>query len=135
MKRIMICAICLLMLIGCTGNDMQSTDVENVSIRIENISPTGATVVIRDTNAQPYVYGEWYQIECRDGDDWRALDPVIEHYGFEEIGYLPIEGQDELTFTIQWEWLYGKLSPGEYRLAKEVGGQRIYVCFAIESAG
>lgn len=41
----------------------KTTKVKNVSIEISDISLTGATVTIKDTNETPYTYGEWYKIE------------------------------------------------------------------------
>ena len=37
--------------------------LSNVTITISNVTPTGATINIKDTNKEPYVYGEWYKIE------------------------------------------------------------------------
>jgi hypothetical protein len=40
-------------------------------------------------------------------------------YGFNSIAYQL--KRDEITdFKIDWEWLYGELEPGEYRIRKEV---------------
>ena len=39
---------------------------KNVSMSIFDISSTGATIIIKDTNVTPSLYGEWYKIEKRD---------------------------------------------------------------------
>jgi len=126
--------VCMLCLVGCSKETAyQPTDVANVSIRIFNVSPTGAAVTIRDTNDPPYVYGEWYRIEKESDGKWCEVKTVIEDYGFEDIGYLLAEDSKtkELNFNIDWEWLYGELPAGRYRLLKQVDQQYISVEFEI----
>ena len=64
--------------------------------------------------------GEWFQIYQRKEDEWEALatNPLID-YAFASVAY-PIAKNDITEFEIEWEWLYGELPPGEYRLDKEV---------------
>lgn len=106
----------------------EPTEVENVSISISDVSPTGATVTIKDTNAEPYMYGEWYAIEKENGGTWIRVEPIIDNYGFTMIGYLPDEN-DEVVFDLNWEWLYGELPKGSYRLLKRVDDKYISVTF------
>lgn len=106
------------------------TDIENVSISISDISLTGATIIIKDTNKKLYTYGEWYKIEKQVNGKWYEVKPIIENYGFNSIGYLP-DKNNEVKFVMDWEWLYGKLSLGSYRILKEVGKQHIGVEFGI----
>lgn len=108
----------------------ETTEVENVSISISDISLTGATVTIKDTNLEPYVYGEWYKLEKEINGKWYELQTIIKDYGFNSIAYLP-DNNDEIKFVMDWEWLYGKLSLGSYRILKEVGNRHISVSFDI----
>ena len=106
------------------------TEVENVSISISDISLTGATVIIKDTNENPYTQGEWYKIEKQIDGKWYEIETLIDNYGFNSIGYLPDEN-NEVKHIIDWEWLYGELSLGSYRIIKEVGNKYISIEFAI----
>lgn len=110
----------------------KSTEVENVSINIFNISLTGATVIIKDTNKNSYTYGQWYRIEKQVNGKWYEVKPIIENYGFNSIGYLP-DKNNEVKFVIDWKWLYGELSPGSYRILKEVNNKYISIEFGIET--
>ena len=109
------------------------TEVENVSATIDDISPTGATIVITDKNKEQYTYGEWYQIEKEENGKWVELETKIDNYGFNEIGYL-VDDHDQVKFVIDWEWLYGTLSDGSYRIVKQVGQQYIAIPFGIATA-
>lgn len=107
--------------------------LSNVTITISNVTPTGATINIKDTNKEPYVYGEWYKIERKSGTTWVDADTVTDVYGFNDIGYLVDEKTNELTIETDWEWLYGALPSGQYRIYKQVGlGQCINVEFDIK---
>ena len=106
------------------------TPVENVTIQISDISPSGATLVITDTNPEPYLYGEWYKIQKLTDGQWQDVPHVIDNYAFTAIGYIPDEN-GEVKFTINWEWLYGTLPAGTYRIFKEVNQQEISIEFQI----
>ena len=136
MKKFILFLLALFILTGCGGEPaqpaqtQQQTQVENVSIQIFDISPSGATLVITDANPEPYLYGEWYKIQRLTDGQWQDVPPVIDNYGFHEIGYLPND-KGEVTFVINWEWLYGKLPAGTYRIFKEVDRQEIFIEFEI----
>ncbi len=64
--------------------------------------------------------GEWFQIYRLNEDSWGPVEtnPLID-YAFPMVAY-PIAKNDITDFSIEWKWLYGELSPGEYRLDKKV---------------
>ena len=116
---------------GCSKpSAYQPAAVENVSISIRDVSAAGATVIVKDTNAEPYIYGSWYAVEQERNGEWYEVKTVINNYGFDALGYVPNEN-GEVEFTISWEWLYGKLPAGQYRLLKQVNGQYIAVTFTV----
>lgn len=136
MKKLIVFLFVLSILTGCGGEPaqptqtQQSTQVENVTIQISDISPSGATLVITDTNPEPYLYGEWYKIQKLTDGQWQDVPHVIDNYAFTAIGYIPDEN-GEVKFTINWEWLYGTLPAGTYRIFKEVNQQEISIEFQI----
>ena len=146
MKKIISLVIALacvaLLLVACSNKSSDQvdkdsaylpTEIENVSIRIFDVSSSGATIILKDTNEEPFLYGEWYSVEKYDGGQWTEVEPIIENYGFTMIGYIPDEN-DEVKFEINWEWLYGKLPEGSYRLIKSVDNKYISVSFDITEA-
>ena len=130
MKKLVVFLFTLVILAGCGAQPAQQTQVENVTIQISDITPTGATVTITDTNEAPYLYGEWYKIQRLTNDGWQDLPTVIDNYGFHLMGYIP-DKNGEVKFAINWEWLYGTLPPGAYRIFKEVNRQEISIEFQI----
>ena len=95
------------------------TEIENVSISISDISLTGATIVIKDTNKKQNTYTDWYIIEKEVNGKWYQLETKEKDYGFNDMAYLPNKN-NEVKFVIDWEWLYGELSQGSYRILKKV---------------
>lgn len=104
--------------------------IKNVSAEIFDISPTGATIIIKDTNIKPYVYGEWYKLEKEENGKWTEVESIINNYGFNAIGYT-VDKNKEVKLVINWEWLYGNLSHGSYRILKQVEDSYLSIPFAI----
>lgn len=100
-------------------SNYKPTEVENVSADIYDISLTGATIVIKDTNKIQNTYTDWYVLEKKENGKWYQLDTKKEDYGFNDMAYLPNEN-NEVKFVIDWEWLYGELPLGSYRILKKV---------------
>ena len=119
-------------LCGCAGESTcQPGEVPNVTMTVSDVTPAGATVTIQDDNPEPFVYGEWFQIQREKDGVWYDVKTRISNYGFNEIGWLTDEN-GELTMTVDWEWLYGKLPAGHYRLLKQAGPQIIGAEFTVE---
>ena len=80
--------------------------------------PSGITVTLKNVTDTEYTYGESYTVQSKTDQGWIDVEPVIENYGFNSIGYvLPAMESEEII--INWEWLYGKLPAGDYRIVKE----------------
>ena len=87
---------------------------------VSNVMPAGLTVHFRQYDRRDcgeLIYGEGYHLEVLNGDTWEDVPTIIEDWAFTDIGYtVPAEGESEEE--INWEWLYGKLAPGTYRITK-----------------
>ena len=131
-KLTAILLILMAVLGGCARESAyQPAGVENVTMTVSDVTPAGATVEIRDDNREPFVYGEWFVIEQEKDGVWYEVKTKITNYGFNEIGWLTDE-RGELTMTADWEWLYGELPTGHYRLLKQAGNQVIGAAFMVE---
>ena len=97
-------------------------DTIAVSMSVKSVTPSGLTVYFRQydkRDTEELTYGEGYQLERFNGTDWEEVPQIIDNGAFNDIGYiLPSEGESEIE--INWEWLYGMLSPGKYRITKTI---------------
>lgn len=125
---------------ACINSEESQISEIAVSFFLKNITPTGATLVFRQYDAKApkgeLIFGEDYVIEVlKDGKWEEAPIPIEGNYAFIAVGYmLPCEEITERE--IDWEWLYGELAPGEYRIGKgvsdvkEVGSNDHYMVYA-----
>lgn len=108
---------------GISHHNWITSDKWGITLRADNVTPKGMTLMIEqfggnpsgelDTGAEYWlemmVNDEWQLVETKDGNTpiWTAL------------GYR-IKKNDVTKHEVNWEYLYGKLSPGFYRLKKEI---------------
>ncbi len=91
-----------------------------VMMSVSHVTPTGLTVHFTQYDKRDcgeLIYGEGYHLEVLNGDTWEDVPTIIEDWGFNDIVYT-IPAEVEAEMEINWEWLYGKLSPGTYRITK-----------------
>ncbi len=99
-----------------------------VIMEVTNVTATGLTVHFRqydERETSTLVYGEEYWLERLEGDTWTRIPTIIDAYGFNDIGYV-IPRTGESALETDWEWLYGKLSSGTYRITKTVDQHKNY---------
>lgn len=95
-----------------------------ITLSVENATPTGLTLVISQSGGEPtgeLQFGSPYWLEVRENGDWQAVPetPSDVERGWDAMAYLvPTEGSTE--DEINWEWIYGELPPGTYRICKEL---------------
>ena len=117
---------------GCAKEaDHQPTGAANVTMTLSQVTSTGARVTIQDDNREPLVYGSWFQLQREKEGVWYEVKTKISNYGFDEMGWLP-DDRGALTMDVDWEWLYGKLPAGHYRMLKQAGTQMMGAEFTLE---
>ena len=115
----------------CTASqisDMEFTTYETVNnftdvtmtVKEETISPTDLTVVFENNSDNHCIYGEFFALEKKIKGKWYQVPVTINgNYGFNDIGYELTSGEKE-EFKVDWEWLYGSLDAGSYRIIKDI---------------
>ena len=98
-------------------------DKWGVMLYTGKVTKKGLTLRIEQFGGNPtgeLQTGEWFKLEKSVNDDWQdvATNPLID-YAWNAIAY-KINKNDVTVLDVEWEWLYGELTPGYYRLSKEV---------------
>lgn len=91
-----------------------------LTLSVKDVSSTGLTLVCSRSGGNPtgeLECGTDYHLKVLEDGTWKDVPTVIEEYAWNSLAYWIWEGQD-LEFTYSWEWLYGKLPAGTYRLTK-----------------
>lgn len=109
-------------------------EVEGVSMVIKDgtLSRRGATIIITDTSDMDYTYGEEYRIDEYDDGIWEELEVIVDgNYAWNSIGY-KVNDDGMLELDVRWEWLYGRLDDGYYRIVKSVDDKEFSVEFIVD---
>lgn len=91
-----------------------------LTLSVKDVTPAGLTLVCRKEggNSTGLVKcGTDYHLIVLEDGTWKDVPTVIEEYGWNSLAYNFTEGQDT-ELACSWEWLYGRLSAGTYRLTK-----------------
>ena len=94
---------------------------ENISFKVksETLTSKGATFVMtNNTDSETYEYGNPFYIEVKDNNEWKVLE-TINDLSF-TLPAFALKPKESKKFNINWEYGYGKLKKGTYRLVKDV---------------
>jgi len=97
-------------------------DLEGVTMTVKGgtVSPNGLTLTIENNSDINCLYGQFFLLEKKLDDKWYEVPVTIEgDYGFEDIGYELAPG-DKQEWETDWQWLYGSLDKGRYRIIKDI---------------
>lgn len=91
-----------------------------LTLSVKDVTPTGLTLVCTKNGGNPtgeLTCGTDYHLIVLEDGIWKDVPTVIEEYAWNSLAYHFPEGQDT-EFDYTWEWLYGTLPAGTYRLTK-----------------
>lgn len=107
-------------------NTAQSQEKEKLldwglTLSVKNVTTCGLTLVCTQSGGEPtgeLQTGTEYHLMVLENEVWQDVPTIIENFGWNSLAYLiPLENSVE--FEIDWEWLYGELPVGIYRIEKE----------------
>ena len=95
-----------------------------ITLEAEDITPGGLTIRCTQSGGNPtgeLNTGSWYIVEnWTQENGWKEVDYVIkDNIGWTMEAWLIPENSTS-KWEVDWEWLYGKLPVGKYRIGKEI---------------
>ena len=95
--------------------------LDGVTMEVTEYSDTSVTVKITNDTDKDIQCGSDFCLKMQDEEtgEWRELDEVIDNVAFTAEAYI-IQKNSPYEKVINFEWLYGKLEPGRYRIVKTV---------------
>ena len=103
-----------------TFDSVNNLEGVTLSVKQSSVSSTGLTIMIANRTNDTFTYGEFFSLEKNVNGNWAEVPvKVEENYGFNDIGF-NVEAKQIKEWQIHWEWLYGELTTGDYRIIKEV---------------
>lgn len=118
-----------------TNIDMPQTPNENnrnnekpnqwgIIMEVDNVTENGLTIVCNHSggeNAAQLNTGSYYVLQKLVKTEWVDVEYLPQEY---EVAWTSeawiIQKESTTQWDVNWEWLYGKLSAGEYRIGKEI---------------
>ena len=94
-------------------------DGVTMNIKENTVSSMGLTLVFKNNSDKQGIYSNDFLLESKIKGDWYQLPTILDEYGFNDIGY-ELPPSENKEFSIEWDWLYGSLDPGEYRIIKKI---------------
>jgi len=103
-----------------TYETINNLDGVTMTVKEGTASSTGLTVVMENNSDNQCIYGEFFELEKKIDETWYRVPVAIDdNYGFNSIGY-DLSPGDSREWEVDWNWLYGSLEPGNYRIIKDI---------------
>ena len=128
---IFMCTILFTLLLASCGKQeeeqVDSIDIEEkwgVRLETKDVTPTSLTIVCHQSggeNIKELITGSYYVIEKLKGKEYVEVKYLSHEY---DIAWTAeawiIELDSTVSWDVDWEWLYGELPAGKYRIGKEI---------------
>ena len=97
-----------------------SYSIDNVSMQIKEgtLTNKSLTLVIKDSTNDKYSFEQEFYLEKKTNNVWSKLKKVHTDYAFNQMAYYA--DNKELELKQDWDYIYGTLEKGTYRLVKKV---------------
>lgn len=112
-KLVSIFFLCSL-LAGCSNNN----NIVSLRVKERSLTETKATLIIENNTNRDYIYGDPFIIEKEMNGKWSELSPINE-LSF-NLPAFSLNAKQAIEIEIDWEYGYGKLNPGKYRIVKDI---------------
>ena len=95
--------------------------LDGVTMEVTECSNTSVSIKITNDTDKDIECGSDFclEMQAEETGEWRELDEVIDNAAFNAIAYM-IQKDSPYETVIDFEWLYGRLEPGRYRIVKTV---------------
>ncbi len=109
---------------GPEGLPTPALDAWGVSLSVKDVTPEGLTIVCTQSGVTPsgeLNTGSYYILERKESDLWIPVADILEdtEVGWDAVAWI-ISMNGVTEWEVDWEWLYGSLVPGHYRIGKEI---------------
>lgn len=101
-------------------DSINNLDGVTMIVKEGTVSSTGLTVTFENNSDKRCIFSEDFLLEKKKEGKWYQV-PFIpgSTYGHGDPGYA-LDSADVRDWTVDWEWLYGSLDRGEYRIVKRI---------------
>jgi hypothetical protein len=114
---------------GAVSYFKSDSEIPGIGLIAEGHDVTSSGMTIRFSVWDPELtkgdleFSEGFWLEKLEGNEWTALPVTVEgDWAFTEEAHIISKDPESpgTDWQVNWEWLYGKLGPGDYRIGKTV---------------
>ncbi len=87
-----------------------------MTIKEGTLTNKGATLILTNNSDKNLQYGNPYEIEIKKDGEWHKINVEL-YFNLPAFQLLPKESKE---IELNWEYGYGKLTKGEYRIIKDI---------------
>lgn len=104
--------------------EKEITDAWGIQLTATDVTSSGLTLVCKQSGGQPtgdLQTGSYYFLEKHIDNRWLPVEMLPSEHKVawtEEAWIIPMD--DTTQWDVDWEWLYGELPVGHYRISKEI---------------
>jgi len=111
---------------GYVGRPMINAQLNKwgLALEAENVTPSGLTLLCHQSGGENIFElstGSYYVIQRKENGEWADVEYLPQEY---DVAWTAeawmIQKGSTTTWDVNWEWLYGELPPGEYRIGKDI---------------
>ncbi len=120
MKKIFMVILSILLIFA--SCQKPNADEWGIALSVEDVKPTGLTLVITQSGGKTkgtLEYGSYYSLEVLENGNWVNVPYKIDNVSWTLLSYI-IPKNQTIEKEINWDWLYSRLSPGNYRIGKKI---------------
>lgn len=117
----------IILLTGCTNNRIGektphkiTNDKITMEVKQGTLTKSSATIIMTNKTKEEYTYGEPYHLEIKHNDSWHILELEPNNDIFFTMPAYSLKAGESVEKEYNWEYGYGKLKKGTYRLVISV---------------
>lgn len=124
MKILTVILLFMLSIVACDKHDdVHAQNDFGITLEAENVTPTSLDIVCRQfggNNVAELNTGSFFVVQKLENAGWTDVEYASDEEGIAWTMELwIIEKESANTWDVNWEWIYGKLPAGEYRIGKQ----------------
>ena len=127
MIAVIFVSVCLLTSPEKQVEEPEETMKWNLELQVTDVTPSGLRAefiqhgVINPRDGGELMFGSEYTLEKWVDGSWEPVEMLPQEYDVAWTTEAYLIGQNSTApFQVDWEWLYGQLPPGQYRIGKGV---------------
>ncbi len=99
-------------------SDLEVNTLRDVSLNMWKYKSWEGDMILENNSGRDLVFGDGFEIQRKVDGDWYELAP-IQDIAFHQVAY-DLPAGETVTKPVKWDYIYGELPSGQYRIVQQV---------------